>query len=232
MRPDVLDRIFAEASDRAFQDESCEASIARVESRLLVNLRPVRALAQPWVLTSSFILLFALLGTASASFLGMHGLHVLSGWQRGLILVTLIAVAWSSSVACAREMRPTGSRFGMVSLLVATSAFPALFSLIFHNYSVQNFTSEGVPCLVAGLCVSIPTAIVVVYLLRRGFVMEWSQAGLAAGTLSGLTGLSMLELHCPNLKAIHVMTWHVAVVIVSGILGFAVGRVADHFRRI
>jgi len=60
--------------------------------------------------------------------------------------------------------------------------------------------------------------------------MQWSMAGLAAGTLSGLTGLTMLELHCPNLKAIHVMVWHVAVVIVSGILGFAIGRLADHLR--
>jgi hypothetical protein len=232
MRPDILDRIFAEASDRAFQDESCRASVARVESGLLVNLRPIRILAPPWVLALSFILLFAVLGTASASVLGMHGLHVLSGWQRGLIFLTLTVVVWLSSVACAREMRPTGPRFGMLSLLVAASAFPALFSLIFDNYSIQKFVPEGIPCLVAGLCASMPTAIVAVYLLRRGFVMDWSQAGLAAGTLSGLTGLAMLELHCPNLKAIHVITWHVAVVIVSGILGFAAGRVADHFRRL
>jgi hypothetical protein len=54
---------------------------------------------------------------------------------------------------------------------------------------------------------------------------------MAAGALSGLTGLAMLELHCPNLKAIHVMVWHLAVVIVSTVLGFTIGRVADFFRR-
>jgi Negative regulator of sigma F len=62
-------------------------------------------------------------------------------------------------------------------------------------------------------------------------VLDWSAAGIAAGALSGLTVLAMLELHCPNLKAIHVMVWHVAVVIVSSALGFTMGRIADFFRR-
>jgi hypothetical protein len=60
--------------------------------------------------------------------------------------------------------------------------------------------------------------------------MDWSRSGLGAGVLAGLTGLFMLELHCPNLKAIHVMVWHVAVVVVSGMAGFAIGMIADHFR--
>ena len=54
---------------------------------------------------------------------------------------------------------------------------------------------------------------------------------LRPATLSGLTGLGMLELHCPNLKAIHVMVWHVAVVVVSAGLGFAMGWIADTWRR-
>jgi hypothetical protein len=75
------------------------------------------------------------------------------------------------------------------------------------------------------------TIAAVVWILRRGFVLDWSKAGIVAGTLAGLTGLGMLELHCPNLKAIHVMVWHVAVVIVSGAAGFAIGWTADYFRR-
>jgi len=54
-------------------------------------------------------------------------------------------------------------------------------------------------------------------------------AGLAAGTVAGLAGLGMLELHCPNLKAVHVLVWHVAVVAVSGGLGFALGRMCGEF---
>jgi hypothetical protein len=104
---------------------------------------------------------------------------------------------------------------------------------IWHDFlSYRRLSLPRAFLLVAGLCVSIPTAMVVIYLLRRGFVMGWSQAGLTAGTHSGLTGLAMLEIHCSNLKAIHVMTWHVAVVIVSGVLGFAAGWLVDRIRRI
>jgi hypothetical protein len=232
MNPDDLDKMFTEAAAWTSQDEACRDSIARVERAILINLHPVKVLAPPWVFTSSLLAIFAMLGTVSALLLGSHGFLALSGSQRGVIFPTLLAVAWIASVACCREMRPTSLRFGPLALLVAAVVFPALFSLIFHNYSILNFIPEGVPCLVAGMCVSIVTAPVIFYLLRRGFVMQWARAGLAAGTLSGLTGLAMLELHCPNLKAIHVMTWHVAVVIVSGILGFAAGWVVDHFRGI
>jgi hypothetical protein len=41
----------------------------------------------------------------------------------------------------------------------------------------------------------------------------------------------MLELHCPNLKAIHVIVWHVGVVVFSAALGLATGSAADRLRR-
>jgi hypothetical protein len=69
------------------------------------------------------------------------------------------------------------------------------------------------------MVIAIPAGLATAWMLRRGFVLDWRAAGIAAGTLSGLAGLGMLELHCANLKAIHVIVWHVAVVLVSGMLG-------------
>ncbi len=231
MKPDDLDRIFSEAADRNLTEGAARESIERVEGRLLSDLRPVRPLASAGVFTLGFLGLFTLFAIASASILGLRGFHVLSSGQRGLIYLTLLASAWLASSACARELRPSGLRMGTLSLVLSGLFFPVLFALMFHGYGSRNFVAEGVPCLVAGLCVSIPTALVIALLLRRGFVMEWRMAGLAAGTLSGLTGLAMLELHCPNLKAIHIIVWHVAVVIVSALLGFAIGGFADRLRR-
>jgi hypothetical protein len=42
---------------------------------------------------------------------------------------------------------------------------------------------------------------------------------LVAGTLSGLAGLIMLELHCPNFEVPHLVVWHTAVVLFSGGVG-------------
>ena len=44
-------------------------------------------------------------------------------------------------------------------------------------------------------------------------------AGLSVGTLASLAGVAMLELHCANLEALHVMVWHVGVIPLSGAAG-------------
>jgi hypothetical protein len=103
----------------------------------------------------------------------------------------------------------------------------AVFALLFHDYDAGNFVPEGVKCLLAGLACAIPAAIVIGLVLRRGFVLDWPAAGIAAGTLAGLAGIAMLELHCPILKVPHIMFWHVAVVWVSGIGGWVVGWVVQ-----
>jgi hypothetical protein len=60
-------------------------------------------------------------------------------------------------------------------------------------------------------------------LLRRGFALNSVSAGLAAGMLGGLTGVGVLELHCPNFQAAHVLLWHTAVAPLSGAVGAMVG---------
>jgi hypothetical protein len=56
-------------------------------------------------------------------------------------------------------------------------------------------------------------------LLRRGFAVNFVAAELVTGTLAGLAGVTMLELHCANFQAPHVMLWHTAVMPLSGAAG-------------
>jgi len=60
-------------------------------------------------------------------------------------------------------------------------------------------------------------------LLRRGFAVNSVSAGLVGGALAGLCGVTMLELHCVNFEALHVLVWHTAVVPVSAAAGALVG---------
>lgn len=231
MTPDEIDKILAEEASRTFPRGAGDAMIRRAESAILNDLRPVRTLAPAWVLTVIFVAVFAAFAAVSASILGLHGLPVLSAVQRGLILPALLGTAWLAATACVHEMSPAaGRKLGAIALAVAAAGFPILFASVFHNYSSRDLVKEGVPCLVAGLCVAIPTALAIAWILHRGFVLRWSAAGLAAGVLSGLAGLGMLELHCDNLKAIHLIIWHVAVIWVSGFLGFGSGRIAEALR--
>jgi len=233
VKPDEIDRILAQAADRALPPGAGRDAKKRVERAILNDLHPVRPLAPAWVFAVVFAALFAAISVGVGSVLGMHGIRALSPDQRFLIFPALLAAAWFAAVGCAREMRPAaGSHLGALTLILSASVFTGLFSLIFHGYSTQNFVPEGVPCLVIGLGVSISAGLVIIYILRRGCVMDWSMAGLAVGVLSGLTGLGMLELDCPNLKAIHVLTWHITVLVGSGLLGYTGGWVADYFGRV
>jgi hypothetical protein len=231
MKPEDMDQILAETARHAMPPDEGRAAIERVRNLLLKDLHPVQPLAPLWVFTLALVALFIVVGFGTASVLGLHGLHALSPAQRAFIFTTLLAAAWLAALGSAREMRPgAGTRLGPLALVLASATFPLLFSLIFHGYSTLNFIHEGIPCLVAGTAVAIPTGLVIAFILRRGFVMNWAATGIAAGALAGVTGLAMLELHCPTLKAIHVMVWHVAVVVLSGILGWAIGSIADHLR--
>jgi hypothetical protein len=54
-------------------------------------------------------------------------------------------------------------------------------------------------------------------------------AGFVGGTLAGLAGVTLLELHCANFEALHILVWHTAVVPVSAAIGALVAW-ALHFR--
>jgi hypothetical protein len=231
MTPDEIDKILGGPPDRLLSSEA-SAAARQARSAILGDLRPVRPLPAAWILTLLFAGAFAITAVASGGLLGVHGFHALDNLQRVTIYPTLIALALVAAVACSRQMRPAGgSGFGGVSLLLTLFCFPAVAAAIFRGYSTANLVPEGIPCITAGLLVALPTAFLVACILRRGFVLNWGGAGLAAGVLSGLTGLGMLEVHCPNLKAIHIIVWHLGVVVVSAAFGFAIGRVIDYTGR-
>ena len=48
-----------------------------------------------------------------------------------------------------------------------------------------------------------------------------------AGAFGGLSGVAVLELHCANLEAPHILLWHVGVVPASALAGAFVGWVIN-----
>ncbi len=227
MTPDEIGRILSQAAGRDLPANPAadRAAADRARAALLADLTPVRLLAPDWLYLLVLVLLFAAVAVDVASILGMAGLRALSVPQRALIFSALLATGSLAAAACVRQMRPAAGRnLGPWALAGTASILAAVFAAAFHGYSAENLVHEGIPCLVAGLSVALPTGIAIALLLRRGLVLDWSKAGLAVGVLAGLAGLGMLELHCPNLKAIHVLVWHLAVVVSSAALGWLAGR--------
>jgi len=180
-------------------------------------MEPVRPLAPAWRLVSGLVLICALVGIAGALVLGPKGVRAMSPIEIAVIFPALGLMLCLAATYYAGAMAP-GSRMSSPRWILPVAiclALIAIFAMVFHTYATENFLRQGVVCLKAGLLHAVPAALASWWLLRRGFAVDSVAAGLAQGTLAGLAGVLMLELHCAIFEAPHLMLWHVAVVPVS-----------------
>lgn len=196
-------------------------TLQRVSGSIKASLRPVRPLPPTWILAGELVLgcaAVSLLGAARAGFFGFDKMDIL---ERSLIFPALVLVAWLAGIVFVGQMIPGSLRRFSPGALLASGSLGlfCLFAFLFHDYTTDHFVSVGIVCLLTGLLHAIPAALLSWLLLRRGFALNSVSAGLAAGTLGGLAGVAMLELHCPNFQAAHILVWHTAVVPLSGAVG-------------
>jgi hypothetical protein len=220
-----IDRVLNQA--KPVPGELDEALRARIAASLPSPLQPVRPLPRPWVLTSGLVLICAVVGVAGAARAGFYGIEKLGLWAALPILAAVGLLAWLAGEKLVAEMIPGRvHRLSPGALLVAVSGvLLAVFAFSFTDYHTRHFLSAGLACLITGLLHAVPAAVLVCILLRRGFAVSSISAGLVGGGLAGLAGVTMLELHCSNFEALHVLVWHTAVVPVSAAAGAAVGWV-------
>ena len=200
----------------------------RVSASIGASLQPARPMAPAWMLASVLWLLAAGIAIVSASALGMYGIQKLNGAEVGTIFPALGIFTCLAALLSVAAMTPGGMRWNPARLLlIVLVAWVALDAVLFHDYRMDSFVRQGVPCLRAGLIVAVPTGVASWLVLRRGFAVNAGAAGLTAGTLAGLAGLIMLEIHCPNLNAMHVMVWHTAVIPISALVGTLLTRLLN-----
>ncbi len=194
---------------------------ARVLERVIGSIGQSMSAVHPrratGVLVGGLVLISAAVALAGAALRGFHGIQKMNGWERASVFPALIVLMWLASAALVSETIPGSRRrvSPMALLVTANLALLAIFAVLFRDYRTVNFLHQGLVCLATGIAYAIPTAFGSWLLLRRGFTVNPVDAGLAAGTLAGLAGVTMLELHCPNFEALHVMVWHTAVILVS-----------------
>jgi len=198
--------------------------LQRIADSLEPPLQPVRPLAPTWVLTLGVVLSGAAAAFVGAARAGFQGFEALSIPAQVLIFGALGLLAGVAAAQVVREWIP-GSRHVAPGAILAVSsvALLAVFALLFQDYQTHQFVSSGLTCVVKGLLHAVPAALLAWWLLRRGYVVNSVSAGLIAGTFAGLAGLTMLELHCANFEALHVLVWHTLVVPLSAALGALIG---------
>jgi hypothetical protein len=223
MRDEEVDKVLQKASGIAPQVEP--AMLKHIADSINSSLRPVRPLPPTWVLTGGLALICAAVAVAAAARAGFYGIEKLGLSERVLIFSTLGILVWVAGKEFVSQLIPGSSqRFSVGAFLtIGSAALLGVFALVFRDYRTDHFISAGIACLLTGLLLAIPAAFLSWLLLQRGFAVNPVAAGLVGGALAGLSGVTMLELHCANFQALHVLVWHTAVVPVSAAAGALVG---------
>jgi hypothetical protein len=188
-------------------------------------LRPVRPLPPVWVMAAGLVLICAAVSLAGAARAGFTGVAKMNLLERSLVFPALGLMACLAAVSFVHQMIPASRiRVSPGALLAVSSVgLLAVFADFFRDYHTDHFFSAGIVCLLTGLLHAIPAGLLSWLLLRRGFAVNATSAGLVAGLLGGLAGVGVLELHCPNFQAAHIVVWHTAVVPLSAALGAFLG---------
>lgn len=205
--------------------------LGRIAESVRADLAPVKPLPPQWRLNIGLILICTAVALTGATISGAIGFSKMDLLMRVCIFAALGIVAWMVSHAFVVEMIPGAKKRFTAGQLLLTGCFFlfALFASMFRDYQITQFFSTGVVCLGTGVAYAVAGAVGSWLLLRRGYAVNPIRAGMLAGMLGGMAGITMLELHCPNFQAAHILVWHVAVVPVSAGLGVLA---AGAFRRL
>jgi hypothetical protein len=195
--------------------------LERITESIAGSMRPVRPLPPRWILAGAVALVCAAVALGGGGGLGFFGLIKMTVLERVAVFSVLGILILAVASELASAMIPGKlRRFSSSGLLAMTFILlAAVLGACFREYQTTLFMHAGLVCLTIGLLHAIVAGLLGWLVLRRGFAVNPLSAGLAAGTLAGLAGLGMLELHCPNFQAAHVLVWHLGVLLMSAGLG-------------
>jgi hypothetical protein len=223
----VRDAEIDEALDKAARvpREVPAELLKRIADAIEPTVQPVRALPPTWMLAGGLVLISAAVALLGAARAGFQGVEALSLPARLLIFGTLTLLVCVTAVRLVGEWIPGSPRRLSAGALLALVVIMLLgvFALLFHDYRAEHFVSAGMACLSTGLLHAAPAALFGWWWLRRGWAVTSVSAGLAAGVLAGLAGVTVLELHCTDFHALHILVWHTLVIPASGAVGAFAG---------
>jgi len=207
--------------------------LRRMQADILEDLKPVRPLHSPRIHLLACAIIFLSVVAVGALLLGTTGWNVLNMLQRKAVFVTLTAGAVLLANSLVRQMVP-GSKHAFVPATLPIAILAALMLVIvamFRSQRESAFILGGLACMKNGVLFSIPAAFLLWLILRRGALLLPKLIGAAAGGLAGLSGLSVLEVNCPNLDVFHNLVWHGGVVVISSLGGALVGAAVESIGR-
>jgi len=196
---------------------------------MVADLHAVRPLAPNRYVFAAFAAVFVSIVAVGVYRLGAFAIAVMSPLQAGAILSALAISTGLLAYSLVHQIVP-GSRHRIPPrpLPVAiTILLTIAIALLFQFQHERHFWGNAWGCIRAGTPIGVLAAVPFSLLLRRGAILSASMTGAATGLLSGLVGTTVLEIHCPNLDAWHILVSHLGVAMLCALAGLVMGLAAE-----
>jgi hypothetical protein len=210
-------------------DPPSPAILRQIEQRLIFDLNQVRRVPPVPHLLALFAGIVICVLAFGVYRMGAFGIAVMSPLQAGAILVTLATGTGLLTYSLIQQMVP-GSLYRISPRLLPIGIILSItiaVAAVFPFQTERNFWPISWLCIRAGTWYGLLAGVPFWLVLRRGAVLSPRTTGPATGVLAGLVGASVLEVHCPNLDAWHILTAHLGVVAICAIAGFIAGIALD-----
>ena len=209
-------------------DAPSPATLRHIAKSIATDLRPVRPMAPAGYFFGTFLGIFVSIAALAIYRMGAHAIPVMTPLQTVTILGALAISTALLTYSLVQQMVPASRHRIPPRLLpaVITISLTIAIAVLFQFKHEQSFWAGNWACLRAGTPIAILAAIPFWLTLRRGAVLSLGMTGAATGLLAGLVGTSVLEIHCPNLDAWHILISHLGVAMLCALAGLVIGLAA------
>ena len=196
-----------------------------IELSITTGLQRVRPIPKRMYLFAALVALLAGCVALAVKAIGAYGLAVKSPLQVGLILACLTLstlVLASSLISQIVPGSPHYIRPGLIPFAISILIAVAMAS-VFQFQEEARFWFKSWVCICVGTSMAVLSVLPVWLIVRRGAVLTPVITTAATGLLAGLAGTTLLELHCPNLNAGHILLSHLGVAGIGMLTGLTAG---------
>jgi hypothetical protein len=214
-------------------DPPSPATLRKIAEGMAAQLSPVRPVAPAGYFLGAFVCIIVSIVALSVDRMGAFAIGAMTPLQTAAILSALAISSGLLASSLVHQMVPA-SRHGILPSLLPVAIIISLIiaiAVLFQFQHEQDFWANAWGCIRAGTPIGVLSAVPFWLVLRQGAVLSPSMTGAATGLLAGLVGASVLEIHCPNLDAWHILVSHAGVAMLCTLAGLFTGLTAEAFGR-
>jgi hypothetical protein len=205
-------------------DAPAPATLRHIAESIATDLRPVRPIAPAGYFFGAILSIFVSAAALGVYRMGAHAIAIMTPVQTVAILGALAVSTGLLTYSLVQQMVPGSYHRIPPRLLpvVITISLTIAIAVLFQFKPEQHFWARNWDCLRAGTPIAVLAAIPFWLTLRRGAVLSPGMTGATTGLLAGLVGTSVLEIHCPNLDAWHILISHFGVAMLCALAGLVI----------